>query len=78
MKEYNNEKGKNEIISSNTYSEYEIEARSLSVSFAVPEDSNQINNNTPKLTREQQIKSLQQKTNEALNIAGKKRTSQVF
>ena len=78
MKEYNDEKGKSEIISSNTYSEYEIEARSLSVSFAVHEDSNQINNNTPKLTREQQIKSLQQKTNEALNIAGKKRTSQSF
>ena len=80
MKEYNNEDDKDENINNNTFSQYEQEARSLSISITANEiqDQNQINNNIPKSSSEEKIKSLQKKTNDILDLANKKKTSQNF
>ena len=77
MKENDNQKDPNDILTSNTYTQYEIEAQSLCTSMMVDETQNQ-NNNIPKLSREEKIKSLKNHTNEILNLTDKRRSSQSF
>ena len=77
MKENDNQNDPNDILSSNTYTQYEIEAQSLCTSMIVDETQNQ-NNNIPKLSREEKIKSLKNHTNEILNLTDKRRSSQSF
>ena len=77
MKENDNQNDPNEILTSNTYTQYEIEAQSLCTSMMVDETQNQ-NNNIPKLSREEKIKSLKNHTNEILNLTDKRRSSQSF
>ena len=77
MKENDNQNDPNDILTSNTYTQYEIEAQSLCTSMIVDETQNQ-NNNIPKLSREEKIKSLKNHTNEILNLTDKRRSSQSF
>ena len=77
MKENDNQNDPNDILTSNTYTQYEIEAQSLCTSMMVDETQNQ-NNNIPKLSREEKIKSLKNHTNEILNLTDKRRSSQSF
>ena len=77
MKENDNQNDQNDILTSNTYTQYEIEAQSLCTSMIVDETQNQ-NNNIPKLSREEKIKSLKNHTNEILNLTDKRRSSQSF
>ena len=77
MKENDNQNDQNDILTSNTYTQYEIEAQSLCTSMMVDETQNQ-NNNIPKLSREEKIKSLKNHTNEILNLTDKRRSSQSF
>ena len=77
MKENDNQNDPNDILTSNTYTQYEIEAQSLCTSMIVDETQKQ-NNNIPKLSREEKIKSLKNHTNEILNLTDKRRSSQSF
>ena len=77
MKENDNQNDPNDILTSNTYTQYEREAQSLCTSMIVDETQNQ-NNNIPKLSREEKIKSLKNHTNEILNLTDKRRSSQSF
>ena len=77
MKENDNQNDPNDILTSNTYTQYELEAQSLCTSMIVDETQNQ-NNNIPKLSREEKIKSLKNHTNEILNLTDKRRSSQSF
>ena len=77
MKENDNQNDPNDILTSNTYTQYEIEAQSLCTSMIVDETQNQ-NYNIPKLSREEKIKSLKNHTNEILNLTDKRRSSQSF
>ena len=77
MKENDNQNDQNDILTSNTYTQYEIEAQSLCTSMMVDETQNQ-NNNIPKFSREEKIKSLKNHTNEILNLTDKRRSSQSF
>ena len=77
MKESDNQNDPNDILTSNTYTQYEIEAQSLCTSMIVDETQKQ-NNNIPKLSREEKIKSLKNHTNEILNLTDKRRSSQSF
>ena len=77
MKENDNQNDPNDIITSNTYTQYEIEAQSLCASMIIDETKNQ-NNNIPKISREEKIKSLKNHTNEILNLTDKRKSSQSF
>ena len=77
MKENDNQNDPNDILTSNTYTQYELEAQSLCTSMIIDETQNQ-NNNIPKLSREEKIKSLKNHTNEILNLTDKRRSSQSF
>ena len=77
MKENESQNDQNDIFASNTYTQYEIEAQTLCVSFEGGETKNQ-NNNVSTLSREEKIKSLKQHTNESLKLTDKRRSSQSF
>ena len=77
MKENENQNDQNDILESNTYTQYEIEAQTLCVSLEEGETKNK-NNNVSTLSREEKIKSLKQHTNESLKLTDKRRSSQSF
>ena len=77
MKENDNQNDPNDILTSNTYTQYEIEAQTICVSSEEGETKNQ-NNKVSTLSREEKIKSLKQHTNESLNLTDKRRSSQSF
>jgi phosphatidylinositol-3,4,5-trisphosphate 3-phosphatase/dual-specificity protein phosphatase PTEN len=77
MKENDNQNDPNDILTSNTYTQYEIEAQTICVSSEEGETKNQ-NNNVSTLSREEKIKSLKQHTNESLKLTDKRRSSQSF
>ena len=77
MEEDDNQNDPNDIIPSTSFTQYEIEARSLCSSVVITESQNQNqNNNITKLSREEKIKLLKKKTNEILNLSQKRRSSQ--
>jgi len=77
MKENESQNDQNDILASNTYTQYEIEAQTICVSSEEGETKNQ-NNNVSTLSREEKIKSLKQHTNESLKLTDKRRSSQSF
>ena len=77
MKENENQNDQNDILASNTYTQYEIEAQTICVSIEEGETKNQ-NNKVSTLSREEKIKSLKQHTNESLKLTDKRRSSQSF
>ena len=81
MKEYDEENDDNEILPSNTYNDYEQEARKFSISLLRdigPNPTFFIHKTISGEVREKKMRDLQQKTNEAINITGKKKTGQSF
>ena len=81
MKEYDEENDDNEILPSNTYNDYEQEARKFTISLMRdigPNPTFFIHKTISGEVREKKMRDLQQKTNEAINITGKKKTGQSF
>ena len=77
MEEDDNQNDLSDIIPSTSFTQYEIEARSLCESVVISGSQNQNqNNNITKLSREEKIKLLKKKTNEILNLSQKRRSSQ--
>ena len=77
MKEKDDEDDYNDFLEGG-FLEFEREAQSIRPQFT-EDESNTIN--VPKISeieREEKMQALKQKTNETVNIAGKKRTSQSF
>ena len=78
MKENRND-DPNDILPSNAYAQYEIEALSICDSLKVDEAQTQNSkNNDLKFSNDEKIKLLKKQTDEALNLSDKKKSSQSF
>ena len=78
MKENGND-DPNDILPSNAYAQYEIEALSICDSLKVDEAQTQDSkNNDLKFSNDEKIKLLKKQTDEALNLSDKKKSSQSF
>ena len=78
MKENRND-DPNDILPSNAYAQYEVEALSICDSLKVDEAQTQNSkNNDLKFSNDEKIKLLKKQTDEALNLSDKKKSSQSF
>ena len=77
MKENRND-DPNDILPSNAYAQYEIEALSICDSLKVDEAQSQNSKNNSQFSNDEKIKLLKKQTDEALNLSDKKKSSQSF